>query len=373
MALGRQAVNVEADADRAAAAAIEWRRSLPPERRSRSTLRGWMYFLPSALAYVVLFAGACLAPAWWLQALCVVALPFVMGSLFVIGHDAAHHSLVPSRRANQVIGQLALLPEFHPFSSWSHAHNTLHHGGTCLKGMHPDFPPLSKDEFDRLAPWRQRLERVYRSPIGPGLAYMLDFYAGYLLFPDAAHAPVNRWRFHRDRLLVAAFQASLLSLAYVLPGGSHGILRAAQAVAIVFVPWLLWMTFMGVVSFIQHTHPATAWYDDPSEWQFHHVQLRSSTHMVLPGRLGAFLHNILDHPAHHLDPTIPLYELAASQSDLERRAPEHSVVVPLTFREYLRICRTCKLYDYRRHCWLDFDGVPTTATGLNVATPVVRA
>jgi hypothetical protein len=63
MALGRQAVNVEADADRAAAAAIEWRRSLPPERRSRSTLRGWMYFLPSALAYVVLFAGACLAPA----------------------------------------------------------------------------------------------------------------------------------------------------------------------------------------------------------------------------------------------------------------------------------------------------------------------
>jgi omega-6 fatty acid desaturase (delta-12 desaturase) len=125
------------------------------------------------------------------------------------------------------------------------------------------------------------------------------------------------------------------------------------------------MYFMGVTTFVQHTHPRAAWYDDEDEWQFYHVQLRSSTHMVLPGPLAAVLHNIMDHPAHHIDPTIPLYELPESQSLLEREAPEDSIVVPLTWREYLRICRSCKLYDYRRHCWLDFDGRPTTEMGLN--------
>jgi omega-6 fatty acid desaturase (delta-12 desaturase) len=121
----------------------------------------------------------------------------------------------------------------------------------------------------------------------------------------------------------------------------------------------------GAASFVQHTHPRTAWYDREDEWSFYHVQLRSSTHAVLPWPLGPMLHNIMDHPAHHIDPTIPLYELPASQKLLEERAPEHSVVVPLTVREYLRICRVCKLYDYRRHCWLDFDGNPTTAEGLH--------
>ena len=34
---------------------------------------------------------------------------------------------------------------------------------------------------------------------------------------------------------------------------------------------------------------------------------------------------------------------------------------------HLRICRTCKLYDYGRHGWLDFQGRPTTPTGLHEA------
>jgi omega-6 fatty acid desaturase (delta-12 desaturase) len=171
-----------------------------------------------------------------------------------------------------------------------------------------------------------------------------------------------------------AFLAFEFWLASVLIDGSPlGRLGLAGAAIVVLVPWMLWMYFMGVVSFIQHTHPSSAWYDDPAEWEFHHAQLRSSTHAMLPGRLGAFLHNILDHPAHHIDPTIPLYELPASQALLEQQAPEHSLVVRLTVAEYFRICRHCKLYDYRRHCWLDFDGVPTTAPGLNVALPIGRA
>jgi omega-6 fatty acid desaturase (delta-12 desaturase) len=33
---------------------------------------------------------------------------------------------------------------------------------------------------------------------------------------------------------------------------------------------------------------------------------------------------------------------------------------PFSIAAFLRTVRTCKLYDYRRGCWTDFDGNPTT-------------
>jgi omega-6 fatty acid desaturase (delta-12 desaturase) len=347
--------------------ALAWRQRLPPERRRRSTLRGCLYFARSAAAYGLLFVGASMAPAWWIGAACVVGLPFAIAALFVIGHDAGHHSLTSSRWLNRVLGRLALLPALHPYTAWTHAHNRLHHGGTCLKGRHPDFAPLDKEEFDRLPPWRRGLERFYRAPLGIGVCYAVDFYRRYLLFPAGRHRSPHVVRFHLDRLMVVAFLSLELWAAYALSAAvvPTPLGRSLHAAVVVAAPWGLWMYFMGVTTFVQHTHPRAAWYDDEDEWQFYHVQLRSSTHMVLPGPLAAVLHNIMDHPAHHIDPTIPLYELPESQSLLEREAPEDSIVVPLTWREYLRICRSCKLYDYRRHCWLDFDGRPTTEMGLN--------
>jgi omega-6 fatty acid desaturase (delta-12 desaturase) len=264
---------------------------------------------------------------------------------------------------NHLLGRLALLPALHPYTSWVHAHNTLHHGGTCLKGTHPDFVPLSKDDFDRLRPWRRALERFYRSPLGVGFRYATEFYPRYLLFPKSGRRSPQASRFHLDRLLVLAFLGLELAAAYALAGGVAGTAegRALYAAAVVATPWALWIYFISIASYVQHTHPRSAWYDDPDEWRFYEVQLQSSTHVLLPGPLGAILHNIMDHPAHHIDPAIPLYELPASQRLLEGTAPAESIVVPLTWREYRRICRTCKLYDYRRRCWLDFDGRPTAS------------
>jgi omega-6 fatty acid desaturase (delta-12 desaturase) len=363
-------VHTESPLTSAHRAAVSWRQRLPAARRERSTRRGVTYFSRSAALYLLLFAGASAAPAWWLRLACLLALPMVIGGLFVIGHDAGHHSLTPSRRLNDLLGRLAMLPALHPYTAWRHAHNTLHHGGTCLKGQHPDFTPLSKREFDALPPWRQRLERFYRTPAGVGVAYVTEFYRRYLLFPSRAHQPVHKTRFHLDRLLVLAFFGLQFAAAYALADriDPAPLTRVWHAFAVCAVPWAIWIYFMGVASFVQHTHPRTAWYDDAEEWRFYHVQLRSSTHMVLAWPLGAMLHHIMDHPAHHIDPTIPLYELPASQAQLEQESPEESIVVALTVREFLRICRLCKLYDYRRHCWLDFDGRATTASGLHQAT-----
>lgn len=342
-------------------AARAWRRGLPHDRRNSDNLRGVLIFVRSAVAYALLFAGVFLLPAWWARLACLAAMPVVIGALFVIGHDAAHSTLTRSPRLNRLLARLAMLPAYHPYTSWRYTHNVLHHGGTCLKQKQPDFPPMSKEEFDALPHWRRGLERVYRSPAGVGLSYAVELYGRCLLFPVNEKRPPEIVPFHLDRLLVFGFLVAQLGVAYSLSALNPGLTMVPWMVAgVIVLPWLTWVYFMGVASFVQHTHPRTVWYDDQDEWSFYHVQLCSTTHMVLPRVAEFLLHNIMHHPAHHIDPTIPHYELPASQQLLEEYAPEHSVVVPFTLSEYLRICRDCKLYDYRRHCWLDFDGRQTT-------------
>ena len=60
----------------------------------------------------------------------------MIGALFIIGHDAAHNSFTPYGWLNRLLGRLVLLPAWHPYTSWAYAHNTLHHGGTNLRGKH---------------------------------------------------------------------------------------------------------------------------------------------------------------------------------------------------------------------------------------------
>ncbi len=352
------------NADRAARA---WRASLGRELRQRSDLHGGTIFVVSAALYLLTFLGTFLLPLPWERLLALVIQPIVIGALFIIAHDACHGSLMHSGFLNRLIGRLCILPSWHPFTAWAHTHNSMHHGWTNFKGRHPDFPPFSKAEYDRLPRWRQWLERCYRSPLGVGPYYTIDFYFKHMLFPSAEHRSPHRRAYQLDRLLVAVFFALQMWAAWALAEYTPDRVVPAPVLALlgVFVPWMLWIWFQGFVSFIQHTHPRIAWYDKEDEWSFYHVQLKSTTHIIFPWPIERILHNIMDHAAHHLDPTIPLYHLPQSQRKLEESCSEHAVVVYWTPMDYLRTCAACKLYDFERHCWLNFNGEPTTPVGLS--------
>ena len=356
-----------ATAPGAAEQARDWRASLPAECRQRSNLRGTAVFAFSAMLYVLLFVGIFVLPYWWMRFAAFLIQPLVIGALFIIGHDACHGSLVRSGWLNRVLGRCCFLPAWHPYASWAYAHNSMHHGWTNFKGREPAFPPFNKEEFDDLPLWRQLLERAYRTPLGIGFYYAIDFYGKRLLFPPAGRRTAFRLAFHLDRLGVVAFIVLQSLAAWWLSGYRAGgfMPTAAYAAMAIVLPWFMWIWFMGFVSFIQHTHPRVAWYDCEEEWSFYYVQLKSTAHVLFAPFIERILHNIMDHPAHHIDPTIPLYELTRSQKLLEQMTPEHSVVIRWTLWDYFRVCRSCKLYDFRRHCWTDFAGRPTTACGLS--------
>ena len=69
--------------------------------------------------------------------------------------------------------------------------------------------------------------------------------------------------------------------------------------------------------------------------------------------------NVFEHQAHHLDPAIPLCNLVGAQRELASQGcagPARTWSV----RHHRRTLRACRLYDYDRHQWTDFDGRPTS-------------
>lgn len=290
---------------------------------------------------------------------CGVAAGFMTGRLFIIGHDACHQSLTPHRSLNKWLGRIAFLPSLTPYSLWEMGHNVVHHGYTNLKGFDFVWAPLTRDEYQALSPWRQRLERIYRSGWAPGLYYMVEIWWRRMFFPAAGDLGKRRGVFLWDCLLVSAFAllwiGALVGAAWVT-GQSVLLLLACGAVT----PFLFWCAMIGFVVYVHHTHPRIAWHEDRAAWARANAFVSTTVHLSFGLRIGALLHHIMEHTAHHVDMSIPLYRLEKAQALLEELLPQRIVIQRFSWRWYFDTARRCKLYDFKARCWTDFAGHPTS-------------
>lgn len=335
------------------------------EVKARSTSRGVVIFIAAAILYWVTYVAAAAAPLWWIQLFASIAMGVQASVLFAIGHDACHDSLTRRARLNRFIGTLAFLPALHPYTTWKHTHNGLHHGWTNVRGKDIVYVPFTKEEYDQLPAWRRLAERVFRSPLGFGALYFFTVYLPHELFPNKARGPKGRnaWRmFQWERVLVFAY-----ALGLALGGATLAILFERpvwlSALLVTLVPGVVYFWMMGAVTFIHHTHPRAPWYAGENEFNYFGI-VRATVHVEFPRPIEIFLHDILQHTAHHANTRIPMYNLAEAQRALEQTYEDEVVHEPWSWRGFLRTCRVCRLYDYEAHCWLDYDGTPSSESHL---------
>ena len=280
---------------------------------------------------------------------------FITGRIFILGHDACHQSFTPYRGLNRVLGRIAFLPSLTPYSLWDIGHNVVHHGQTNLKGFDFVWAPLSKSEFDALPAWRKFLERVYRSGFGPAIYYLFEIWWKRLFFPSKKYRPANRSIFIKDNLLISTFAVSWISLLVMAAMATNQSVAVTVLTGFV-VPFIAWNGMIGFVVYVHHTHPAIAWYDKKSEWMRAQPFVSTTVHLKFGFYVGALVHHIMEHTAHHVDMSVPLYNLKAAQSRLEELMPNRIVVQTFSWRWYFEAARICKLYDFDKKAWLDFSG-----------------
>ncbi len=316
------------------------------EKRGKSASLALAIFAVDLLLYAACLYGALRFADTWRGWCFGLAQGACIAMLFVVGHDACHGSFTAGRTLNLWIGRVAFLPSLTPFRTWELGHNQTHHVYTNLKPLDYVWVPFSKTEFDHLPRWRQWLERVYRTAPGVGVYYALEIWWRRLFFPRGS-------RYWRDCWLCAAYGAALSVCAITF--GWRAWLTA------VVWPFVCWNWLMGWAIFEHHTHPDVPWFDDEAAWRAAGAQVACTVHVILPTPFDALLHFIMQHTAHHLDVTIPLYRLRDAQRMVEDSGTRLVVYhwTPATFFRHLKIC---KLYDFERRCWVGFDGLPLTSS-----------
>ncbi len=309
-----------------------------------------------ALDYALFLAGvACVASPthWGIKLLASLLIWVQMARLFIIGHDACHQSLTPSRDLNKWLGRLVFLPSLTPFKLWELGHNMAHHGFTNLRGKDYVWAPFSPAEFAQLPRARQRLERIYRSGGGHWLYYLIELWWKKLFFPSRAEVGGKRSIFMGDCLMVSAF--GLVWLASLIAAAHFTQQSALLLIGLGFLlPFLLWNGLMGFVIYVHHTDQRVKWHQDGAAWAKAQPHLTATLHIQFPRFIGALLHNIMEHPAHHLDMTIPLYQLKAAQKQLDSLVSGRILKRRFTWADYWDTARECKLYDFEKEKWVRF-------------------
>jgi omega-6 fatty acid desaturase (delta-12 desaturase) len=261
-------------------------------------------------------------------ALAVPAAGFMVRT-FIVFHDCAHGSFLPSRRANAWLGAGLGVLVFESFANWRHNH-AVHHataGDLDRRGV-GDVLTLTVAEY-RASGWRRRLGyRLFRNPVvmfGLGPIYGMVLHPR--LVPRSARPRIRRSVIGTN-LGLAALVGTLCLLVgwreYLLVQGPIMLIAGAAGV------WLF---------YVQHQFEDTYW-QSAGDWSYADAALRGSSYLKLPKVLQFFTGNIGLHHVHHLSTRIPNYNLQRAHDE----NPVFHDVPTLSLWDGLRAVRL-KLWD----------------------------
>jgi len=302
--------------------------------------QGLSNLLTSVVPYVGLITAACFAlrvSDALAIALSVLAAGFLVRT-FIVFHDCAHGSFLPSRRANELLGATLGVLVYTPFAVWRREH-AVHHataGDLDRRGV-GDIQTLTVDEY-LARPWIGRLGyRLFRNPIvmfglGPLWVVLLE----PRIISWSAPQRLRRSTLGTDLALVVLIAALCLLLGWT-------------GFVIVQLPALLVSGSAGIwLFYVQHQFEDTYW-QEGATWSYDDAALKGSSYLKLPTILQFLTGNIGLHHVHHLNARIPNYNLQAAHDD----NPALHDVPTISVMEGLRATRL-KLWDERQRKLVGF-------------------
>jgi acyl-lipid omega-6 desaturase (Delta-12 desaturase) len=292
---------------------LYWREEVA--RHEQPSLRHGLFDLATSVApYLAISVAMYLSldvSVWITLVLAVPAAGFLLRT-FIVFHDCAHGSFLPSRRANLWVGRLTGLLVFQPFANWRHNH-AVHHGssGDLDRRGTGDIATLTVEEY-LARPWRSRLGyRLFRSPVGMfGIGPIWSLMIGPRLWS-------NRMRPRQRRSILVTNLVLALLIAAI------SWLAGLQAWLLVQMPTAVFAGTLGVFMFyVQHQFEDVYW-ESSDQWSYADAALRGSSYLKLPKLLQFFTGNIGLHHVHHLSAKIPNYNLqrAHDESPIFRQVP----------------------------------------------------
>jgi omega-6 fatty acid desaturase (delta-12 desaturase) len=289
----------------------------------------------------------------------VLAAGFLLRT-YIVFHDCAHGSYLPSKRANIWLGSVLGVVVFAPFHNWRHNHAVHHATAADLdRRGQGDVPTLTVAEY-HAKPWKARLGyRLFRNPL---VMFGLGPLFAMIIGPRIPPPRTARARIRRSVHLTNVALALMVGIPcwllgwrdYLLIQGPPALLAGAAGI------WLF---------YVQHQFEDTFW-ERSGDWTYADAALRGSSYLKLPKVLQFFSGNIGLHHVHHLSARIPNYNLQAAHD----ATPIFHSVPTLTLWDGMRATRL-KLWDEeaRRLVGWKEAAASVRAAGARVAEPTAQA
>jgi omega-6 fatty acid desaturase (delta-12 desaturase) len=317
------------------------RQILKPYREASAWRASWQIantMLPFFLAWAAAWISVDYSYALTLA--CSVLISALMVRIFTLHHDCTHGSFFKTRAANEFWGFWLGLFTLTPFHRWRRSHNYHHaHSGDLDHRGEGYITMHTIKEYLALTPAQQLWYRVYRSPlmmflIGPFIQFVI---LERFTFDLPKTAKVARWGVWKTNLAMLTILAAIFAVGSLTGFGGWA---ALGRFAMIFVPVSLLGAALGVwLFFVQHNYEE-AYFKRHREWNYATAALEGSSFYDLPQVLHWFSANIGFHHIHHLDATIPNYNLQRCM----REHPEFQAPVTIGLFESVR-CIGLDLWD----------------------------
>ena len=327
--------------------------AIPAAAYENPTWKGLAYFFRDLAIYVGVVASLVFVTNPLLVLPIEIVLILAVTALFVVAHDSAHGALFNSKRKNNVIGKLAMLPSWHVFAAWVLGHNRIHHAFTVRQGYDFVWHPVTAEEY-ATKPWYSKaVHRVEWSWMGTGAYYLIEVWWRKMI----AFNPPARWvkAIRNDRLFTLSFilamTAGFGALGYAR---THSVLGAAWMIGrILIIPFLGFSVMIGSLVHVHHVQPDIRWWKR-ADWTKFRGQMEGTTVLRVPKGLNFFFHWIMIHTPHHVDMRIPMYNLEMAARAIEKAFPNVVHDAPWRFGDFRRSTKLCKLYDFDEGRWMSY-------------------
>lgn len=243
--------------------------------------------------------------SFWLCFLLSILNAFFLVRIFIIQHDCGHKTFVRSSGARKVIGYVCSLFSSIPFFYWGKSHHFHHsHNGMLEVRDIGDITTLTVEEYKNLSRWGRFKYRLYRSTF-------VMFFLGpiyYVLIHNRLPL-IKEEGFKKEEkglwLYNVLYAGLITALCFLLDWKKflliHGMILSMFSVIAI---WFFYIQH-------QHEHAYKEW---RNKWEYLYAAVKGSSYYKLPALLNWFTGNIAIHHIHHLNPTIPNYNLKKSMN-----------------------------------------------------------
>jgi omega-6 fatty acid desaturase (delta-12 desaturase) len=261
------------------------------------------YFCLWTTAIILIQQGFSL---WFAFLPILIAAPFLV-RIFIIFHDCCHSSYFKSKWANDLTGYLTGILTFTPYTDWAVAH-IRHHAtaGNLDKRGVGDIWTLTVEEYIAAPKLKRITYRIFRNPFflfGCGPAFV------FLILQRFSQKGIQ----HKGRFGVYLTNLAMLSI-LLLAGSTIGY----KTYLIIQLPIIIIAATLGLwLFYVQHQYEETYWERNDVRNSIK-AALEGSSYYKLPKIAQWFTGNIGLHHIHHLNPSIPNYNLQACHDEIQK-------------------------------------------------------